>query len=261
MSWHSRKNAPAASRAMLAEMSKFVRLGLRRRWRRQEPPSEPLRTRAPPTPLCLLDPRCSVVLDNDHAGTRGLEFGVRNSEKLLAGANSVVRIADGAAGPLGPRLQMDVAAGHPKKTAHAHDGPLAAQRSIGKRGHAAKNRTGALARPLIDQWLARAAVNLDALNLGEMDQTLLDADYHRAACNRFAPARFHVSEHDRALRSKLDHRSGPDIVHELDADDLAFHLLDHGDRPLSLSRRRHARERWRGRGKHDATREHRAAWP
>jgi hypothetical protein len=62
------------------------------------------------------------MLDDDHAGTRGLEFGIRNAEELLAGANSVVRIAD-AAGPLGPRLQMDVAAGHPKKPAHAHDGP------------------------------------------------------------------------------------------------------------------------------------------
>ena len=67
---------------------------------------------------------------------------------------------------------------------------------------ATKNRTGVLAGLWIDQWLALAAVNLDALNLGEMDQALLDADHHRAACNRFAPARFQVSEHDRALRAK-----------------------------------------------------------
>ena len=80
--------------------------------------------------LCLLDPRCSVALDNDHARTGGLVFGVRNSEELLAWANSMVR-ADGVAGPLGPRLQMDVAPGHPKKPAHAHDESCAPNRRAG----------------------------------------------------------------------------------------------------------------------------------
>jgi hypothetical protein len=80
--------------------------------------------------LYLLDPRCSVALDNDHARTSGLVFGVRNSEELLAWANSMVR-ADDAARLLGPRLPMDVAPGHPKKPAHAHDGSCAPNRRAG----------------------------------------------------------------------------------------------------------------------------------
>jgi hypothetical protein len=55
-------------------------------------------------------------------------------------------------------------------------------------GQGAKNCAGDLPRS-IGQWLAMAvAVNLDALNLAEMDQALLDADYYRAAGDRFAPA-------------------------------------------------------------------------
>jgi hypothetical protein len=59
--------------------------------------------------------------------------------------------------------------------------------------------------------------------------------------DRFTPAGFHVAQHDRSLRPELDDLSWCDIVHELDADDPALHILDDCYRHLGSGRRRQAK--------------------
>ena len=54
--------------------------------------------------------------------------------------------------------------------------------------HPTENCGGRLVLLICQRLAIAMAVNLDALNLTKVEQALLYADYHRAACDRFAPA-------------------------------------------------------------------------
>ena len=81
--------------------------------------------------------------------------------------------------------------------------------------------------------MAGVTRHLASLDFAEMNHALFCAnDYGSNARNRFAPAGFHVAEHDHAGWPELDDRSRSDVVHELSARNLSLHILDDRNRRL-----------------------------
>jgi hypothetical protein len=105
---------------------------------------------------------------------------------------------------------------------------------------------------------AGVAGNLGAFNVAGVNRALFEADDHAAADNGFLPARFHVAEYDRTLWTEFDGSPVRDIIHELYAGDVAFDVLNDGDRSLGGSRRRDPgnpgeRNCYRPKASHDGT--------
>src|ERR1700730_6095036 len=98
--------------------------------------------------------------------------------------------------------------------------------------------------------MAGVALYLAGLDLAQMDHAFLSAHDDRAHTrDHFAPAGFHVAEHDRAGLPELYDFSGSDVVHELGAGHFSLHVLDDSDRRLRCSQSRKTNQRDK-RGKH-----------
>src|SRR6185312_1515896 len=82
------------------------------------------------------------------------------------------------------------------------------------------------------------AIDFAPLYFAEFHLALFDSDSDGAAGNCLAPARCHISKHDRILWSKLYDFANRDIVHKLYTSGVTVHFLDQSDLVLSNSRHR-----------------------